>query len=1207
MVPHLITSYAQNFEDVILWRAFATRGPGFYIDIGAQDPVFDSVSLAFYEQGWRGIHVEPTVQYAEMLRRSRTDEIVVQAAVSVSSGSLTFYEIPDSGVSTLFAHVAEEFGRRGWPVHRTSVPAITLDQVFELVPQDQNVYWLKIDAEGAETDILSSWRSSGVRPWVVLLEAIDSIDRSPNFAPWEPLILAKGYHFVYFDGLNRFYVADEHAELDQHFKFGPCLWDEFNLPESSRLFFRSFEATGGQQKELEAEVAKLRDNLALLKREFEGAKSEIQASHTARSAEAAMASAEIARLRRTLRKALVSLEQAEANLLMATLASNERSIAAQVQLNEASSMRSVSDLMGLSDKAFIEAAYELLLGRKADPDGFSHFSKKLRKGKARLAVLEEIRTSKEGRVRPPGLADIDDMLPGRQRGRDTILSRLHRRLVIRPEPMVAETEAIARQVDRLSAIVDAQERIARHTSQLHMTLHSVSTAIEVALQADARQPSDVAPASKVVQLDDDPGTVDMVRALKRALASRHVGLGLSAAVGDAAVPVDPTLKPAILVGQDWAETGYPAGLSKTINEQFSAVGCASRHARKILIDHGVRIPIAAIGLGVDTSGSLAETPIPRSQEGGFRFVHVAKDFLEDGTDLALQAFGRVFSQHADVSLLVACLPEAETRIRAELSALGKKNADFHSRLQILPGTWNDAELAALFSRCHVLLAPGRAAMSRSPVALAVHAGLPVIATGWGGHLDYCPDACAWLVDYEFEWASSRRNLAPSAWARSLDLSLDEALRAARSAGPDQLVLRADLARRLLKARFSWDAVTERLIELSQNAVARHTLREPHVGWVSTWNVKCGIASAVANLVETLPQENIIIYAAEQQIFAGKQEPLLGEDSSNCARLWRVGKEQNNLAAILADLDRAPLDALIIHFNYGWFNHAELGRFISDVSDRGIAVVIDLHSTIDPSPHPNMQLRGFLSGLQKCHRILAHAPADMNRLKALGLIENVSLFPLGVVPHLPKTGAKTKGAGRPVLASFGFCLPGKGLPELVEAVSLLRAKGRTVRLLMLNAQYPHPQSEQEIESVRSAIERFGLSREVEFKSDYLPQGECLSLLGEADLIVNPYQATSEAASAAARLSLASGSPLLVTPISIFDDLQGAVFRTTGTTPQAIADGIVMTLDHIERRSSEYRAVHAAATQWLIAHDFRRQGVTLARMSAALRWEMQEGFA
>jgi hypothetical protein len=48
-------SYAQNFEDVMLWRAFKKVACGFYIDVDACDPTEHSVTKAFYARGWRGI------------------------------------------------------------------------------------------------------------------------------------------------------------------------------------------------------------------------------------------------------------------------------------------------------------------------------------------------------------------------------------------------------------------------------------------------------------------------------------------------------------------------------------------------------------------------------------------------------------------------------------------------------------------------------------------------------------------------------------------------------------------------------------------------------------------------------------------------------------------------------------------------------------------------------------------------------------------------------------------------------------------------------------------------------------------------------------------------------------------------------------------------------------------------------------------------
>ena len=70
-------SYAQNFEDVILWRSLADVPNGFYIDVGAQHPVYDSVSKAFYEHGWKGVHVEATATYAALLRQDRPDELML--------------------------------------------------------------------------------------------------------------------------------------------------------------------------------------------------------------------------------------------------------------------------------------------------------------------------------------------------------------------------------------------------------------------------------------------------------------------------------------------------------------------------------------------------------------------------------------------------------------------------------------------------------------------------------------------------------------------------------------------------------------------------------------------------------------------------------------------------------------------------------------------------------------------------------------------------------------------------------------------------------------------------------------------------------------------------------------------------------------------------------------------------------------------------
>lgn len=222
-----IISYAQNFEDVMLWRSLKHVKKGFYIDIGAQDPVKDSVSLAFYEQGWRGIHVEPTRQYSQMLREARPDETVLQMAVGLGE-TLTLFEFKDTGLSTGDPEVAQRHKDAGFQCTETNVEVLSLDDLLEQV-ETEDVHWMKIDVEGFEKSVLQSWKLSLKRPWVVIIESTKPMTSESNHHQWESEILKKGYSFAYFDGLNRFYVSSEHSDLKKSFLIPPNLFDGFIL------------------------------------------------------------------------------------------------------------------------------------------------------------------------------------------------------------------------------------------------------------------------------------------------------------------------------------------------------------------------------------------------------------------------------------------------------------------------------------------------------------------------------------------------------------------------------------------------------------------------------------------------------------------------------------------------------------------------------------------------------------------------------------------------------------------------------------------------------------------------------------------------------------------------------------------------------------------------------------------------------------------
>lgn len=205
-------SYAQNFEDILLWRALRHVPRGCYIDVGAHDPRAGSVSRGFYEAGWRGVHFEPNPAAAAEIRQDRPDEVVHEAAVSDVEGTLRFAVNRNSGLSTGVEEYADAYRRSGEVVEDRDVRATTLAKACGPLA-GRDIHWMKIDVEGMEERVLRGWDARALRPWIVLVEATRPNTTEPSHDAWERLIHEAGYRFVLFDGLNRFYVANEHPEL----------------------------------------------------------------------------------------------------------------------------------------------------------------------------------------------------------------------------------------------------------------------------------------------------------------------------------------------------------------------------------------------------------------------------------------------------------------------------------------------------------------------------------------------------------------------------------------------------------------------------------------------------------------------------------------------------------------------------------------------------------------------------------------------------------------------------------------------------------------------------------------------------------------------------------------------------------------------------------------------------------------------------------
>ena len=209
-------SHAQNGEDIRVWRAMQSigeSGPGLtYVDVGANEPRSLSITASLYDLGWRGLLIEADPVLAAELRVHRPGDTVVEAAASAVAGMITFHRVPGTGLGTLDAAEAATARGRGFAVEEIAVPALPLNDILT-EHLDGPVHFMSIDVEGAESQVLAGLDLGRHRPWILCIEAVLPGTSEPSHDAWEPDLLARGYGFVTFDGVNRWYVAAEHAEL----------------------------------------------------------------------------------------------------------------------------------------------------------------------------------------------------------------------------------------------------------------------------------------------------------------------------------------------------------------------------------------------------------------------------------------------------------------------------------------------------------------------------------------------------------------------------------------------------------------------------------------------------------------------------------------------------------------------------------------------------------------------------------------------------------------------------------------------------------------------------------------------------------------------------------------------------------------------------------------------------------------------------------
>lgn len=195
--------YSQNREDLILKAFFPEIEKGVFVDVGAYDPDYDSVTKLFYETNWTGINIEPQPDRFKRFVTRRPNDINLNVGVSDKKSTMKLRSYSNQGLSTFSPTMIEKYTKAGGEEMDSfvdiEVNIRTLEDIFEEYSLP-SIHFLKIDVEGLETEVIAGNNWARYRPEVVCVEHNHSKEK------WRNILVRADYKLCFDDGLNSYYV-----------------------------------------------------------------------------------------------------------------------------------------------------------------------------------------------------------------------------------------------------------------------------------------------------------------------------------------------------------------------------------------------------------------------------------------------------------------------------------------------------------------------------------------------------------------------------------------------------------------------------------------------------------------------------------------------------------------------------------------------------------------------------------------------------------------------------------------------------------------------------------------------------------------------------------------------------------------------------------------------------------------------------------------
>ena len=585
----------------------------------------------------------------------------------------------------------------------------------------------------------------------------------------------------------------------------------------------------------------------------------------------------------------------------------------------------------------------------------------------------------------------------------------------------------------------------------------------------------------------------------------------------------------------WEESRIPQRTIEILNSKYKGILVSTFFIKKILIDNGCYTPVkvADIPLKMPPEPSVLQENSEQKRE--IKLFHISSCLPRKGADVLLRAFNEACKKAKfELSLTIKSFPNPHNSVTEQIELLVDKK--YRSKIRvILNEDLTALDVANLYEQCDIVVLPTRGEGLNMPAIEGVHYKKPVISTDYSGQCEFLDDSCE-FIGYKFAPAVTHFNLNYSFWAEPSVKDLGEKIiKVSEQILQNRAPNIEPLKHKVDEMMFGEKNALNFISSISYLKSFKNEPSELKIAYFSTYNAVCGIAEYSKYLTDELARAgaNLEIYTWSEQKRA--KEPNLAQE--NGVKVHEIEQEK-----LLSEL-KTDVNIIWLQHHFTFFEIDEkLKSDVAALKSQDKICFITLHATKQILNYPRQTQQNWHDTLYEFDRVFVHSIDDLNTLRLLGLIDNVTLVPHGTQNLAPEQNKRKETDGKFRIGFFGLLFAHKNLPVLLQAFA--KFSQNTDAKLIIISPVANADSEAELQRCRKLCEKLNLDEKAEWNTEFLPIEEVNKKLSDCDVIVLPYGQTDEGASGAARIALSACKNVIVTPSRIFSEMKNVTIKTDG---------------------------------------------------------------